>query len=106
MVDLQQFNECLVDLALQRSLVDFEAVLKRTMSLFGLTAWACVFPPSLHAAGRPLFIAHGVKATGELLRRASRDGINSLGFESQANKGLLDAFAVELAPETNARWRI
>jgi DNA-binding CsgD family transcriptional regulator len=106
MVDLQQFNECLVDLALQRSLVDFEAVLKRTMSLFGLTAWACVFPPSLHAAGRPLFIAHGVRTTGDLLQRASRDGIHSLGFDNQANKGLLDAFVLELAPEPGARWRI
>lgn len=106
MVDLSQFNECMVDLALQRNLVDFEQVLKRTMSLFGLTAWACIFPPSLQSGGRPLFIAHGVRTTGELLKRASRDGINSLGFENQANKGLLDAFASEFAPDPKAHWRI
>lgn len=101
-----EFNECLVDLALQRSLAGFEDALKRTMGLFGLTAWACVFPASLQAGGRPLFIAHNVKTTGELLKRASRDGLSSLGLESQPDNVLLDAFASELAPQPDARWRV
>jgi len=106
MVDKQQFNECLVELALQRSLGDFENVLKRAMELFQLTAWACVFPPSLQAGGRPLFIAHGVKTSGELLKRASRDGLASLGFDHQADNRLLESFAGELAPQADSRWRI
>lgn len=105
MVDPLRFNDCLLDLALQRSLTGFEQVLKQTMALFQLTAWACVFPPSLQAGGRPLFIAHGIKTDGELLRRASRDGIASLGFDNQADDTLLEAFAGELAPHPGARWR-
>jgi len=106
MVDPQQFNECFVDLALQRSLVGFEDVLKRTMALFKLTAWACVLPPSMQAGGRPLFVAHAVKTGGELLKRASRDGIASLGLDNQADSRLLEAFAGELAPQSESRWRI
>lgn len=106
MADLQQFNECLVELALQRSLVGFEGALKRTMALFQLTAWACVFPPSMQAGDRPLFIANGVKTDGSLLKRASRDGIASLRLDSQADDSLLETFAYELAPQQNSRWRI
>lgn len=106
MIDAQQFNECLVELALQRSLSGFEEVLKRLMAQLNLTAWACVFPASLQAGGRPLFIAHSVKTTGSLLARASRDGIGSLGLDSQPNGALLDAFASELAPHPQVRWRV
>lgn len=106
MLDGNTFNECLVELALQRTLNGFEEALKRTMAQFGLTAWACVFPASLQAGGRPLFVAHRVKTNGELLARASREGINSLGLDAPANRGLLDAFASQLAPEPNTRWRV
>lgn len=105
MVDPLTFNDCLLDLALQRTMTGFKDALNRTMSLFQLAAWACIFPPSLQAGGRPLFIAHAVKTDGEMLSRASRDGLASLGFDNQADGRLLDAFAGELAPHPGVRWR-
>jgi DNA-binding CsgD family transcriptional regulator len=106
MLTSQQLNDSLVELALQRTLSGFEDALKRTMGQFGLAAWACVFPASLQAGGRPLFVAHGVKTTGDLLKRAARDGLASLGFETQSDNRLLDAFASELAPRPDIRWRV
>lgn len=106
MVDPRLFNDCLLDLALQRSLTGFEEALKQMMALFQLTAWACIFPPSLQAGGRPLFIANGVKTDGNLLTRASRDGLASLGFENQTDDTLIETFAGELAPDPSTRWRI
>ncbi len=107
MVDTQQLHECFVDLALQRTLSGFEEVLKRTMNLFDLFGWACIFPASLQAGGRPLFVAHRIKTDGELLNRASREGIGSLGLDGQGNgSAILDAFARELAPEGSGRWRV
>lgn len=106
MVDPQRINECMLELALQRNLVGFEQALKPTMELFQLAAWACVFPPSLQAGGRPLFIAHGIRTNGELLQRALRDGIASLGFDNQPGGALLETFAGELAPMAGGRWRV
>ncbi|MBI4659568.1 MAG: hypothetical protein HY735_12075, partial [Verrucomicrobia bacterium] len=106
MVDPRLFNDCLLDLALQRSLTGFEEALKQMMALFQLTAWACIFPPSLQAGGRPLFIANGVKTDGNLLTRASHDGLASLGFENQTDDTLIETFAGELAPDPSTRWRI
>lgn len=98
--------EHLLGLALQPSLNGFEQSLKTVMELFGLAAWACLFPPSFSAGGRHLFIAHGTKPDAALLTQAAREGWEKfIGGGSQASPRL-NALAADLAPSASSRWRV
>lgn len=106
MVDQTAFTECLLDLAIQRTLVGFEQGIKRAMSCFSLNAWACILPPSFDAAGRPLFVAHGIQTNSRMLIQASTKGFESLEIEGEKAAPNLEVFARELAPSRACRWRI
>lgn len=99
-------SERLLDLALQRTLPGFEQALKRTLDMPGLHAWACVFPPSFQAGGRPLFIAHGIRPGSALLEQASKQGLESLYNRPEGVDRMLAALAAEIAPESSTRWRV
>lgn len=94
-------------MAFERTLGGFEQGLKRTFDLFGLSAWACVFPPSFQAGGRPLFIAQGVNAAkSTLLAKASKEGLEAVLGEKESVEPVLLVLAKEIAPSQNSRCRV
>jgi DNA-binding CsgD family transcriptional regulator len=107
MIAASALNECLLDLALQRSLAGFQQALKRTLEQSGLTAWAIIFPPTNVVGSRSVFMAHGIRSEGSpMLASASKNGLESIfpaeGFEAQR----LSTFSREITPAAGARYRI
>ena len=72
MSDFLPLHERLLEVALQRNLVGFEQALKRTLALFQLNGWACIFPPSLQAGGRAMFVGHGIRPANSKLLAMKR----------------------------------
>lgn len=98
--------EQLLGLALQNTLTGFEQGLKAVLGLFGLSGWACLFPPSFSAGGRHLFVAHNIATNAAMLQRAAREGWEKfIGDPSQAAQQL-NKLAAELKPMGGARWRV
>ena len=98
--------EHLLGLALENALTGFEQGLKSVLDLFGLSGWACLFPPSFSAGGRHLFIAHHATTTAPLLQRAVRDGWEKFIGEPPQAARRLNQLAAEMAPRRDARWRV
>ncbi len=107
MIDSLQLHERLLEVALQRNLVGFEQAMKKTLALFRLNGWACIFPPSLQAGGRALFVGHGVRVqTSRLLIDSFRNGTEATFLDAEAGAPLLAKLAQELAPDRASRCRI
>jgi len=107
MVDLLALQERMLEVALQRSLPGFEQGLKRTLDLFQLNAWACLFPPSFQAGGRPLFVAHGIRADANApLASAARQGLETLFAGKPDNPAVLATLAREMTPQPGCRCRV
>jgi DNA-binding CsgD family transcriptional regulator len=107
MLAASALNECLLDLALQRSLPGFQQSLKRLFDQFGLAAWAVVFPPAQVVGSRPVFMAHGIRADrSPMLAAASRMGLESLFPAEGIQVEQLAALAREITPHSNSRFRI
>jgi len=100
-------NECLLDLALQRNLGDFQQALKRTLEQFDLSAWAMVFPPTPGVDGRPVFMAHGIKTRGSpLLTLAAKQGFDAVLPAQGASTRALTALAREISPEPSHHCQV
>jgi len=107
MIDFLPLHERLLEVALQRNLVGFEQAMKKTLALFQLSAWACIFPPSLQAGGRPLFVGHGVQAqNSRLLAKAFKAGTEAVFLDPDAGAALLTKLAQEISPDRSSRCRI
>ncbi len=107
MIDFLPLHDRLLEVALQRNLVGFEQAMKKTLALFGLSGWACIFPPSLQAGGRPLFVGHGVQAqNSRLLLKAFKTGTEAAFLHAETGAPLLAKLAQEIAPSRSSRCRI
>lgn len=107
MLAAPDLNECLLDLALQRSIAGFQQALKRTLELFGLSAWAIIFPPTVGIGGRPVLMAHGIASTkSPLLAQAAHSGLESIFPANGIDDRFLARFAQEVSPELGSRLRI
>lgn len=107
MIDFLPLHERLLEVALQRNLVGFEQAMKRTLALFQLSGWACIFPPSLQAGGRALFVGHGVQAqNSRLLIESFKNGTEASFLDSEVGAPLLAKLAQEIAPDRLSRCRI
>jgi len=107
MVAPSALNECLLELALQRSLAGFQQSLKRTLDQFSLSAWAVVFPAGTAIGARPVFMGHGVRSTASsLLSLASKQGLETIFPPQGVGPQLLARFADELNPAPGSRCRI
>jgi len=107
MSDFLPLHERLLEVALQRNLMGFEQALKRTLALFQLTGWACIFPPSLQGGGRAMFVGHGIKpANSKLLAESFKSGNEAAFLHPEAGAPLLARLAQEIAPEKTSRCRI
>ncbi len=96
--------EGLLNLALQRDLRGFEGALKQVMGGLQLSAWACFFPPSFEAGGRPLVIAHGINAQADL--RPLQQNLRLLEADSARSADLLKETARSMNPEVTGQSRI
>jgi DNA-binding CsgD family transcriptional regulator len=100
-------NECLLDLALQRNLPGFQQALKRTLDLFGLSAWAVVLPPTSALDGRPVFMAQGIKSEqSPLLTLATKQGLDAVFPPQGAPARIITTLAREMSPESTSRCRV
>lgn len=107
MIDVLPLQDRLLEVALQRNLVGFEQAMKKTLALFGLSGWVCIFPPSLQAGGRPLFVGHGVEVeNSRLLTKAFRTGSEAAFLHAETGAALLGKLAQEITPSRSARCRI
>ena len=107
MIDFLPLHDRLLEVALQRNLVGFEQAMKKTLGLFGLSGWACIFPPSLQAGGRALFVGHGVQTeTSRLLIKAFKTGTEDAFLHAETGAPLLAKLAQEIAPSRSCRCRI
>jgi DNA-binding CsgD family transcriptional regulator len=107
MIDFLPLHERLLEVALQRSLGGFEQAMKRTLALFQLNGWACIFPPSIQSGGRALFVGHAVKpANSPRLARIFQEGREAVFLDPEAGTSLLSAVAREIAPVDGSRCRI
>lgn len=107
MIDILSLHERMLEVALQRNLAGFEQALKRTLVLFGLSGWACIFPPSFQAGGRPLFVGHGVKPDNSpLLAKAFQQGLETVFLDKSTGTQLLTALAREISPDPASQCRI
>lgn len=107
MIDFLPLHDRLLEVALQRNLVGFEQAMKKTLGLFGLSGWACIFPPSLQAGGRALFVGHGVQTeTSRLLIKAFKTGTEDAFLHAETGAPLLAKLAQEIAPSRTCRCRI
>lgn len=107
MVDPIALHERLLEVALQRNLSGYDQALRRTVALFELNAWACIFPPSFQAEGHPLFFGHGVNANASrTLAHASRQGLGTLLVDKASEAQVLGALARELAPDPGSRCQV
>lgn len=100
-------NECLLELALQRSMAGFQQSLVRTLDQFGLAGWAMVFPPTVAVDGQPVFIGHGIRSGGgPLLALASKQGFEAVLPAEGASPRVLTALAREISPDPSHRCQI
>jgi DNA-binding CsgD family transcriptional regulator len=107
MIDFLPLHDRLLEVALQRNLAGFEQAMKKTLGLFGLSGWACIFPPSLQAGGRAMFVGHGVEAqNSRLLIKAFKTGAEAAFLHAETGAPLLAKLAQELAPSRSSRCRI
>jgi len=107
MIDFLPLHERLLEVALQRSLPGFEQALKRTLALFQLSGWACIFPPSLQAGGRAMFVGHGIKpGNSKLLVESFKSGNEAAFLHPEAGAPLLARLAQEISPDRSSRCRI
>jgi DNA-binding CsgD family transcriptional regulator len=107
MIDFLPLHDRLLEVALQRNLPGFEQAMKKTLGLFGLSGWACIFPPSLQAGGRALFVGHGVQTeTSRLLIKAFKTGTEDAFLHAETGAPLLAKLAQEIAPSRSCRCRI
>lgn len=107
MLAASALNECLLDLALQRNLAGFQQSLKRVLDQFGLAGWAVVFPPTLAPGSRPVFMAHGIRATNSpMLALASKNGLESIIPPQGIDRQFLTDLAGQIAPDPRCTCRI
>lgn len=107
MLAVSAINECLLDLALQRSVGGFQQALKRTMELFELSAWAVVFPAGAVVGARPVLMAHGIRSTeSPLLALASKNGLESILPPTGIDERFLSSFVREIIPAPGSHVRV
>lgn len=99
-------TESLLELALQRNIAGFQRVAQQTLGLFGLSAWAAIFPTS-GVDGRPVFMGHGLKSNrGPMLTLAAREGIEAIYPPQGPSARALTALAQEISPGAAHRCQI
>lgn len=107
MPDTIAMHERLLEVALQRNLTGFDQALRRTLVLFDLAAWACIFPPSFQADGHPLFIGHAVNANNSrTLALASQKGFGAMLADKNSEAQVLGTLARELTPDPASRCQV
>ncbi len=107
MISTPALTECLLNLALQRSLAGFQQALKRTLDQFALSGWAVIFPPTTAVDGRPVFIAHGIKSAGSpLLAVASKQGFEAIFPTQGLTARIITTLAREISPDPSHRCRV
>jgi DNA-binding CsgD family transcriptional regulator len=100
-------HEYLLDVALQRTISGFQESAKRTLTLFGLSGWAIIFPSSSGVDGRPVFMGYGLKpGRGPLLTQAAKQGIETIYPPEGPSPRTLAALAQEISPQPGHRCQI
>lgn len=107
MLAASALNECLLDLALQRSLPGFQQSLKRLLEQFALSGWAVIFPPTPTPGSRPVFMAHGIRPDrSPLLTLAAKNGIEAIIPPQGLDAPFLATLARQISPSPDSRCRV